>query len=211
MNIWSVDQQGACNNTFDLVGDFSTSKAFGTMGKVWVEIKVWSASSYTSELKRCKETLEEGLAAEVQHDPHLGGVLLLACRVEEAGSGSWAVPMLSATLLKRSSSRWQCLVAEEVRKSRGKALKPKPALATVWPKLQWVDAQGGGKVGLLSEFLKECGRPHKSPGKRATTLNKLLANAGCAGKLYVTKLKARCGKAPWVGDRSTLRALYSLL
>ena len=99
-------------------------------------------------------------------------------------------------------------MGEETRKSPGTTRKDKPALAAVLPEMEWPDAEGGGKVGLLSQFLETCGRPHMDPGRRAKTLNAKLANARFDGKIYKTKLKTRCGKQPWVAARSTFRELY---
>jgi hypothetical protein len=207
-NAWFVDKQGACGNTFDLLGDFSTTRCFGVEGRVWIELKVFAEATFEDEMERCREQLKRGLAEEADRDPHLGGVLLVAVRVVSGGRGSWATPLLSATLLKRASSRWQCVVGEETRKGKGKTRKAKPTLATVLPKMEWAAGEGGCEVGVLSQFLEKCGRPHMDPGRRAKALNAKLANERFDGRIYKSKLKTRPGKQPWVAARSTFRALY---
>ena len=211
INIWAVDQQGRCKNTFDLVGDFSTSGSFRVEGKLWIELKVFSEATFEEELDRCTAHLKTAFRGEAGKDPDLGGVMVVASKVGRCGRHSWAAPVLTATLLKLSASSWRCIVGEKKRKGRGMAKKPKPSLEEVWAEMEWVDARGGGKVGLLMQFLEAVNRPAHTPGKQARTYNKRLANAGFNGKIYQCELKTKCGQDPWVGAKATFRDLYSIV
>jgi len=211
INIWSIDQQGAGKTTFDLQGDFSTSRDFGVKGRLWIELKVFSEATFEAEVRTCQKQLAEDLKLEKQRDSTLGGVLLLASRVGSSGRGSWSCPVLTATLLRQPSSKWQCIVGETKRKARGRCQSDKPSLGSLWEKMEWVDAQGGGKVGLLKHFLEALALAKNNPGQRAGTFNSLLRAGGCEGRLYVAQLKGRCGRKPWVAAKSTFRDLYNFL
>lgn len=214
LNIYSVDvKRKAAAGSFDLLGDFSSAKNWGVTGLVWVELKVWSAAGFDEQLRKLKGDLVTALAAECAKNQHLGGVLLLAAKVEQQGS-SWHLESQLGILLVKGSTTIEdfVVVAGGARRvGRGKKTK-KPALTKIWPKVEWVSSSAGRKVGLVNHFLGELGLKAAAlhPGEKAVTLNKWLLANGHSGKVFQDRCAGtRAGKEPWVASKETLTALYN--
>ena len=213
LNVWSVDKGGgAKKRSLDLLADFSTAKNFGVNGRLWVELKVLSSSTFESEMAKYRTELEEHFAKESRSDASLGGVLLLAARVAPGAGAGWSAPTLVALLKKRGAPDWQTLAGGSTRKGRGRCQSTKPPLGTLWQKVEWFQQQEGvDKVGLLKHFLQALQLPCKNPGQRAKTFNALLKRGCCKGHVFTGKLKNKCGRKPWVATKKTFRDLYTYL
>ena len=62
----------------------------------------------------------------------------------------------------------------------------------------------------FTKFLKELKLPGGNPGKRAQSLNKLMARAGCEHLLQQMSL-GKPGQWPWVGSRQAFKNAYMYL
>lgn len=211
INVWAVDCNpgGRRSVTFDLVGDFSGPQHYGVTGKLWVELKVFSEANFEQSVETCKADLKEKLTAVRRQDATIGGVILVAAKVDRVGSG-WSTPVHLVTLLVPSASGWAALVGGSKRPARGQCGNTKLPLAKLWEKMEWHQATDG-RVGLLSHFLAALDLDEDKPGDRATTFNQLLRKQGHAGRVYNTKLPSKAGRKPWVASKDTFRALYHLV
>ena len=205
MDFW----EEGCSRRLDLVGDFGARQNFGVVGRVWVELKVWSERTYEKEAQKWKEKLEAGLVAESRRDPTLQGVLLLAAKVPAFSGGRWGTPTLQAMLLGGGSGEWLNLAGAH-KAARGQVKGAKPPLVSLLSKMEW-HLDGKKRVGLLNDFLGAAGLPRNNAGQRAATYNDLLCQAGKTGRVVETKLKSKGGRTPWVASKSTFRDIYQFL
>jgi len=211
LNVWSVDfWTPGCSRRLDLLGDFGVRRNFGVLGRVWVELKVFSEARFDLEVKEWKEKLGVCLDTENQRDPTLQGVLLLAASVPRAPGARWGAPTLHGMLLAHGSSRWISLACGR-KAAPGQVKGAKPPIAELLGKMEWHQVSKGRQVGLLNNFLDGLGLPRKRSGQKAVTYNGLLRQAGKSGRLVEKKLKTKAGRPPWVAGKSTFRDLYKLL
>jgi hypothetical protein len=207
LNVWAVDVPISGQlGYYDLLADFSTQRNFGVTGRVWIELKVFGVSSFSRQVTDARKHLEETLVKV--GDTTVGAVLLLVARVEKVGV-AWGAPALTASLYKRGSDGWVDVVGPVKRVARGRCKITKPSLASVWEKMEWIDLVGPTprKVGLLKHFLLAFELQGQTVGERAETYNHKLQRSSHAGRLFVARVK-RAGRAPWVADKATFRALY---
>lgn len=210
-NVWCVDYwQHGCSRRLDLLGDFTVDKAFGVAGRVWVELKVFSDTTFAEEVRRWKLQLQTCLVTENARDGSIQAVMLLAARVTRASGGAWGKPTLTACLLTMGSDEWLHLAGGRTA-ARGQVRGPKPPLAKLWRGMEWHFTDGGRCVGLLKHFLRELGLPRKHAGQRADTYNALLRKAGKPGRLVEKRLQSKSGRPPWVASKDTFRDLYPLV
>ena len=206
MNIWSVDvRPHNSQNTCDLLGVFTTSRNFGVEGRVWIELKVHAANGFGAKVAKWKTKLAATLEEERSRDDTIEAVLLVAAEVKQGTS------TLVASLFVAGSSEWVALAGGSKRGGRGMAVGPKPVLSKVWEKMQWCQSQDGRQVGLLKQYLQAFKLPVKNPGQRAATFNGILRDSGHVGRVYETRIKNKCGRAPWVASKATYRAIYKYL
>ena len=209
-NVWKVDaKEPGSQKPLDLVGDFNTAKNFGVGGRVWVELKVYSDSSFDKEVAQTKEELAEILSAKHVRDPTLQAVFLLVGRVSKASGCQWGAPSLHGMLLVAGSQDW-ITVAGGRRAARGQVQGSKPPLTKVWSKMEWYQTTNGTKVGMLHHFLDVVDVDCTHTGDRAATYNKMLRQKGKSGRVEEQKLANRPGKSPWVATKDTFRAIYEI-
>ena len=210
-NVWRVDWRPSGGTvTYDLLGDFSTARNHGVEGRLWVELKVFSDSSFGKEVDKTKAELAAALGLERQRDPTLSGVMLLAARVSKAGRGRWGEPTLLATLLRSTDTNWLDLSGVR-RVARGQCRTTKPSLKALWSKMEWFETRAGDKVGLLKHFLSAMDVFNLQPGERAATYNKLLRQRGFQGRVFEARLANKAGRPPWVATKDTFRELYTVV
>ena len=210
LNIWSLDvDMVRASGAFDMLGDFSGNRNFGISGKVWVELKVFSAGLFEAEVEQTKACLVTTLGQQSKRVAGLGGVLLLAVKVERQGS-TWSVLDYLASVRAVGDSRWQDVAGRVKKVARGQS-SCKPPLAQVWGRMEWVTAGNGEKVGLLKHFMMALGLKAEHPGQRAVTFNRLLQHAGHAGRIRERRVENRSGRKPWVATKDTYRQLYPFM
>ena len=190
LNTWLVDTKRPGNKRpFDLVGTFVPGqKTYGVHGRVWVELKCWSAATFGEQLGKTQDTLQDEFLKEQARDPTLQGVLVLASKVGQPTGGSWPKAALLATLWRDTEADWKTLAGKPQRVSRGQS-RNKPPLQEVWDNLEWKTTAQNHKVARLSDFFGQLRLPVGNPGQRASTLNALLQQSGTTGRVYQTKLK----------------------
>jgi len=216
LNLWEVDLRMPSRlGYYDLLGDFSTTRNFGVLGKLWVELKTMSAANFEKQLGDQKELLEAKLGEVHQANPSGEAVLLLATKAQRDGRG-WRAPTLVAELLLVGASGWQNLTRGPPAKTpRGKANPhTKPALQEVWTKLKnkrVKHPETGRKLYRLNDFLDLLGLPTKSLGKRSKTFNTFLSKEGCADRVEQVKLPNLGGSEPWLASKDAVRCLYKQL
>jgi len=210
LNLWWVDvNMQATTGAFDLLGDFSGPKNFGVRSRLWVELKVFGSDVFEERVEEARTQLLPTLEREKNKGDGLGGVLLVAAKVEELRGASWEWLTCYATLRTTGGTQWQDLVGFFPRVARGQSLR-KPCLATVWPQLEWHDSVRGGRVALPSQLLQELNLDASRPGDRAKFLNKRLRRTGHE-EVRQEKVVNRVGRLPWVASKDTLRQCYALL
>ena len=130
-------------------------------------------------------------------------------KVEKFGTSCWS---LSEThCIPFSSGQWWTVSAPAKATSKGKAPSPKKAIGEVLDALGWEEnPDGGPMVAHFTKFLKELKLPGGNPGKRAQSLNKLMARAGYVNPLQQMSL-GKPGQWPWVGSRQALKNAYMFL
>lgn len=211
LNVWSVDfWEPGCSRRLDLLGDFGVRQNFGVLGRVWVELKLFSEARFDKEVKEWRDKLEVCLGQENQRDPTLQGVLLLAASVPRVPGARWGAPTLHGMLLAHGSSGWISLACGR-KAAPGQVKGAKPPVAALLRKMEWHHVSKGKEVGLLNNFLDGLGLPCKRSGQKAATYNALLRQAGKPGRLVETKLKTKAGRPPWVAGKNTFRDLYKLV
>jgi len=189
LNIWTLDiQRRVAKGSFDMLGDFCGDQNWGVTGRVWVELKVYSATSFGDSVQKAKDELETGLREERPADPSLGAALLLAAQVELQG-GTWKVLSMLA-LLKPVASGWKCVAGKQKTVARGQS-KQKPPMAEVLQNMEWVRMGSGETVRYLKDFLaavqgfqkKSRGDPKRNPihSRRQTSVSEELG-AGSVGR-----------------------------
>lgn len=203
LNVWFVDKTGD-SHTFDLVADIVDSRNFGVESRVWVELKIFSATTFMKEIKKLKRQLPTALVAE-QH-ANLGGVLLLAAKVDKS-SGTTTQ---HAFLYSDSEQAWHTLAGGEQKVGRGQLGHTKPSLAQVWSEVEWTKTREGEDVGYLKHFLQALGKPAKNQGQRASTFNGQLKDAGHDGRVYQAAIRNKSGSPAWVASKGSLRLVYKL-
>ena len=114
-------------------------------------------------------------------------------------------------LLVAGAKRWKELTAAGKKPSRGRCQTARPQLKTLLDKMSWHTSPDGSAVGLLGELLEGQGLAVNNAGQRAQTMNKLLQQAGFAGRVLEAKLTGKCGRKAWVATRATFAALYTLV
>ena len=209
LNVWQVDtKRKGKRRPLDLLCSFSPGKKnYGVGGKVWVELKVWSAHLFDDELENWKTKLEAELPQEQALDSTLKGVLLLAAEVGRGTGTSWPKPRLVATLWSTSAGRWQNLAGTFRRVKRGQA-RHKPPVQETLNKLAKSTTVSEEEVFHLKHLLKLVRLPVRNAGQRAVTLNALLAQRGFRGRIFQEKVANECGSEPWLLTEETLVAVY---
>lgn len=209
LNWFCTDSQLSGKKSLDLVGDFSTKRNFGVLGKVWVEVKVFGKLSFEDSAEEARTTLRAEFATLQKKDPRFGAVLFLAAECEALGS-QWGPPVLKAELLTSVGGQWLNLTGKR-RKARGQA-KGKPTFLKLWTTLQKHTTSGDGKkVRLLKHFLDLLRLPSADPGKKKKTYNELLRSAKRSERLETKKVVELAGRDPVVGTKETFQELYKLL
>ena len=178
---------------------------------LWVELKVFSASTFDKQLDETKQQLAERLPQVMRVDASLGAVLLLAARASKEG-GRWAKPTLLATMLATTQQGWRDLSGACRKVARGQCATQKLPLAAVFERMEWFSCEKTRpkKVGVLKHFFAALELPGASVGKRAATFNQRLKEAGHVERLFELKVQ-RAGKKPWVGTKDAFRAIYNFL
>lgn len=196
---------------YDLLGDFNGPKNYGVANKIWVEIKVYTAYLFESELGKTKTYLAELLPSVVQRDPSIGGVMILAARIEKQGA-SWGQPLHTAILLQNGAANWKDLVCLKKKAARGQCKGEKPAIAQVFQGMEWWACQDTKpkKVGLLKHFLAAFKLDNNTAMEdRARVFNQKLQEGGHGDAEIFQFNGLRAGKPPWVATKDTFRAIYN--
>ena len=97
------------------------------------------------------------------------------------------------------------------RKGRGQCKQKKAPLKTSLDQVEYVWTDSGEKVGYLKHFLAAVGCPDVNTDSRGPSLNDQLEVRGHQERLFQEKVPGKCGKAPWLGSKDTLRKVYDLL
>jgi hypothetical protein len=214
-NVWFADVPlpGVVGRTvsFDLLGDFSKQPVgFNFSGRLWVELKVFTASTCQTSMAFAEKALKKRLDVVRSKDATIGGVLLLVASVEKESNNVWGAPKLFARLLTTSSSDSDFInLSTGNRVAQGQVrAKKKPSLAQVFAKMEWHLVRGS-RVGLFKHFLEALNLAACNPGRRAAAQNKLLARSRFqGGRLQEKVISNRPGRPAWVATRKVFRALY---
>ena len=175
-----------------------------------MELKAFGERTFDKEVAKLKASLPERLTKEREYDTTLGGVSLVAAKVEKQGSG-WGKVSLGAALFVVGATTWLELKGSLARPSRGKCTGSKPLFATLWSRMRSYTTASGKKVRLLKEFLKELGLDCLRPAGRARTWNEMLRDEGLSDRLWQEKVRNLAGKQPWVAKKNTFRTLYDFV
>ena len=209
LNIWFVDLSlGRQAGSLDLVCDFSVDNSFGVAGRLWVELKVFSAQGFDGKFQDHQDICSAKFPQVRERDPTIEGTLLLVSRCSRDGPRQWSRPSLHAKLFSHGS--WRDIGSRR-KATRGRVRGAKPSLAVVWKKMEWYeDPRGGrGKVGLLGHFLTALQLTPNHATDRAPHFNELIAGSGL--NLAQIKFPNREGKPPWAGTKAVFRAIYKAL
>ena len=207
LNWFSTDVKSGSKG-LDLVGDFSTKRNFGVVGRVWVEVKSFGKQRFEKQAENARKTLRKEFTSLKSREPRFGGVLFLAAECETL-AGNWGPFSLKAELLSSPEGAWQKLAGGR-KAARGQA-QSKPAFLQLWGRLEKHTTTAGVQVRLLKHFLQELGLPTNNTAQRRQTYNEKLRVAGRAERLEQQKVLEKSGKAPVVGTRQVFRELYKLL
>jgi hypothetical protein len=210
LNVWFVDLfNAATKKALDLVGDFSGSRNFGVLGRVWIELKTWSATGFERSLKDQRDYLPTVLSEVQKRDKSIGAVLLLCAKVQKHDK-TWETPSLIAMLYAHT---WQDISSCGKRKAPAGTVKAaqKPSLQEIWSGMEWHIVPAGPPVGLLVQFLSGLGLSDGNPGKRAGSFNRKLRLAGNPSRIKQVEFPNKPGSQPWCATRSTLRMIYNTL
>ena len=209
LNLCGVDVPCA-GGSLDLVTYFNTKQNYGCLGRVKVELKVFSPKDFDARVTELKETLPARLAEERVVDPSLCAVLLVVTRVEAVGLG-WGKPTLSASLCKKPDggvNDWLDVVGTTQKKGRGRCKDTKPTLRTVINNMRWAKADDGKKVGWLKHFLHELNLDENHAEERAETCNRHLQSVGHPDRVEQKRVPGEAGKTPLVASKEAFRVLY---
>jgi len=212
LNLWQPDiYHGALEKGLDFVGEFNRPR-FGVCGKVWVEIKAFTAASFDLKLSRAKEEVEKEFPALQRKDKSFGAAMLLVAKVERAAGTSWEKLRMFAELYVDGS--WLDVGPSTGRPAgAGRLLAGrKPTMAAVWRKMEKVTlAESDVEVGFLSHSLKEVGLADGNPGKRAATFNKILESHQAAGRVEQKRVELHPGQWPYVPTKATFQVILKSL
>ena len=199
LNVWLVDApfwDGGKKCSYDLLGDFSTKKNCGVLGRVWVELKVFGASGYDAKEDDAQTYLAQSLPKRQSADPSVSAVLLVVAKVEKLAGGAWGPPALLATLRTAASADCVTLSGAARRSGRGQCKVAKPALAQVWENMEWMKVpETRQQVGMLKHFLEQLQLSGASVGERAGVSNEKLQSVHHDGEFFESKVK-RAGRNP---------------
>lgn len=208
-NPWFADKDfptGCGQGAFDLICYLFEGKKIGIEGRLWVELKVFSAGSCKSSMDKAEKVLKVGLGKLRKKDQTLGGVLLLVASVE---NGRFK---LLARLLAVGSEKFKDLTPAGLRVATGQTkITKKPALAAIWPQMEWHWLSRTREVGLVSQFLHAMGRARDNAGDRSEAFNELLKAHGCKKEIEHVKIPHRPGPKVWACGRDEFEILYNCL
>ena len=195
--------------SLDLVGDFSTKRNFGVLGKVWVETKAFGKLKFKQRAGKARTTLRDEFSDLKKKDPRFGAVLLLAAECEVLGS-QWGPLTLKPELLSSVDGDWQQLTGK--RKAARGQVQVTPPFVKLWSRLEkHTTAEGSEKVRLLKDFLRLLEKPTANTVQKLGTYNRLLYLSGSVERLVQERVVEKSGKAPVVGTKRVFQALYRVL
>ena len=207
-NIDGVDVPSV-TGSFDLLGHFR-KVVHNCGGRLWAELKAFSAGSYDKSVEEQKKVLPERFVREKKKDASLCGVLLVCAKVARCGK-DWGEPTLTVSLWRAETQTWYELAGSTVRKGRGQCKSSKPSLRKTLEGVEWVKDENNHKKGYLKHFLREAGLPDESAHKRARTFNAQLTRDGHSDQIEQLAVLGKCGKRPWLASKNTLRKVYKLV
>lgn len=210
-NVWHADQyHHAVKKGLDLVGEFNRPR-HSALGKIWVETKVFTPAGFDRKFECAKKVLAEEFAQLQAKDQAFGGAMVLAAKVQKSGK-AWEKQGLFAEVYTHGA--WKDIGPSSTRPAAAGKLssRTKPSMAEVWKKMEkLVLANSGDCVGLLTHFVEALGLASGNPGKRASTFNKLLCDAGVAGRVEQKQIHNKPGHWPYVASKETFRAILKHL
>jgi hypothetical protein len=207
-NWFLTDTQQGGSKSLDLVGDFSTKRNFGVLGRVWVEVKPFGKQNCKVQADKARATLRTELGSLKRRDQRFGAVLFLTAECETLGA-HWGTAKLNAELLRSEEGEWESLTGKR-KAARGQA-QNKPSFAQLWTGLEKHTTVGREKVRLLKHFLQKLRLPFNDTPRRKNTYDSLLRSAKRPDRLGQEKVLEKSGLEPVVGNKATLRELYKLL
>ena len=203
-NIHYIDTKmpGSSKGALDLICDFSTKRDYGIPGRLWVELKFFSAAGLAQKISSEETKLSKVFPQVQRADSTIEGVLLLVASAEKLAGSSWGKLRLIAKLYE-SGKGWCDLTTKG-------SMKPGVTLVDVWKQVKWwrPDCAAGGDRAALDDFLRAVGSPVGHGGRDAAKFNSLLASKGISERLKIVKLRGRPGSTPWSGTKSVLRCIY---
>ena len=126
---------------------------------------------------------------------------ILAAEARKAGS-SWQLVGMKAFLL--SDGSWSALASHTLKKN------PKLRISRVLSKMKWSTVRGtSAKHGLVTQFLKELGKPRDHCGQNVAAWKRLGREQGLNLKLKRVALGP--DSKPWVSTKAGFRKIYRLL
>lgn len=207
-NVCGPDVRGA-TGSLDLLGYF-TKCFYGCLGRLWTELKAWSELDFEAKRVQEEAALALRFPKEQKRDTSLCGVLLVATRVKRCGR-DWGEPTTLVRLWRESTETWVTVADDRRKKGRGQVRGQKLPLRRVLDAVEWVKDEDGHKVGYLKHFLKALSLPGNNTDSRALAFNEQLSARGLTARLEHKAIPGKCGRAPWVGSRETLRRVYDLV
>jgi hypothetical protein len=211
INISFVDLFNAgVGKGLDLVGSFIGKPLQGVTGRIWAELKVFSARGFDNKVKFEKARLAKLLPKAQQKDSSIQAVILYAARLEKGRNG-WDKPL--AEVWMYAGGCWKDISpAGTGPLARGKLKDTaKPTQAEVWAKVKFTRVNPTDPpVGLLVHFLNAMGKPSGNSGKSATALQNMLAKHGHNDEIWQEDV-GNCGDWPYVAEKSTFQKLYYLV
>ena len=213
-NIFHVTKPGppGLGVEFDLLGDVGPTSGLANWvhGSLWVELKVFSAMTFSKSMKIEEKKLEKKFSDVQRRDKSIGAVLLLAAKVQKDAPSLWTVAALTGRLW--NGEDWHDVSPSGVKNTKGRVNPAdKKPLAQVWADMDWFPNPLGGRarVGKLVEFLSAMSLKDGNPGKRAKVFNKRLEKGGFSEDVKLQELALGLpGDDPWCGTKKCFRALY---
>ena len=208
VNVWAVDSLlPSRTGSFDLLGDGPLTLV---TGKLWVELKAWSANGFSGKFKELRDTLPEKLRHVHAKDETIGAAMLLAAKMNKAGTG-WSFSGLQAVVCNWKVPGFRDLSPGVNLVPQGKvgALLKKP-LGEIWPDVEFhtdppSSKKGKKTLGLLSDFLVANDLDGGNAGKRAASFNQQLQQKKLKGRLRYLKISGkRGGPKFWLGSKHVL-------
>ena len=207
-NVVGTDVRGA-TGSLDFLGYF-TKCFYGCLGRLWTELKAWNELDFEANRVQEETSLAERFPRELKRDSSLCGVLLVATKVKRCGR-EWGETATLVRLWKPTAETWVTVADDRRRKGRGQVQGQKLPLRRVLDAVEWVKDEDGRKVGYLKHFLKALSLPGNNTDSRALSFNSQLSARGLTVRLEQKAIPGKCGRAPWVGSRETLRRVYDLV